>query len=535
MITAANKIAGFEYSRYLSVNELDNETLKKAKNVFHYYIEQKVIVKGSFDDNEWIVTDEKSKIKIRFDYDDAVYETHAQKWIECSSNCYRETIKTYIIFLMGSRALNTLRSLAGRFRDVARSNYPEDQGFEEDSYHIAEMLRLIPGTSQIRDCVIDFLDECYENFSKKKVSPRKLMDFPAYFKFNDALSAFWAGADELLRLYYFPIYLWWNLTAILPLRVNEFLLLPEDCIHLNGEEFFITVRRTKLKGIGKQMTYKVDGDYEKKSYPLSEMLAKSILWYKSKTKAEEKPPIDALFCLGPYKLRRKSAAQKIFNYVCLDHLKEDLYRDELPQGTPKIKFGDTRHIAMMNLIISGDSPRMCMELAGHANIGISSHYYANMTSLIECATYELYRKNRKGTAARVVGKRFYSLEPTENMVRMKHGWCGSLKRKNFQIDDCILSVNSLGEIGDCESCRYFRRDLQGTQVDFFDTDHSKNKVKADSWFLMQMFEAVRKGIGYPEDIQQAILRLQSSSNHYKECLWKEYEVKDHAKAEETEQ
>ena len=37
-------------------------------------------------------------------------------------------------------------------------------------------------------------------------------------------------------------------------------------------------------------------------------------------------------------------------------------------------------------------------------------------------------------------------------------------------------------------------------------------------FLMQMMESVRKGIGCREDILGAMLRLQSSCVHYRECI-----------------
>ena len=40
-----------------------------------------------------------------------------------------------------------------------------------------------------------------------------------------------------------------------------------------------------------------------------------------------------------------------------------------------IHIGDTRHIAMINLIAEGASPVTAMLLAGHDNITTSSHYF----------------------------------------------------------------------------------------------------------------------------------------------------------------
>ena len=88
--------------------------------------------------------------------------------------------------------------------------------------------------------------------------------------------------------------------------------------------------------------------------------------------------------------------------------------------------------------------------------------------------------------------------------------------------DCISAVNSLGEMGDCKCCRYFMADVQGVHLDFYDTAKGRENVDADSWFLMHMVEAVRQGIGLQEDIKSAMLRLQQSCMHYRDCLIKSY-------------
>ena len=193
---------------------------------------------------------------------------------------------------------------------------------------------------------------------------------------------------------------------------------------------------------------------------------------------------------------------------------------------PVVHLGDTRHIAMMNLIITGGSPSLCMELAGHSNIDISSHYYTNMAELVECSTYELYRKSKKGASARIYGKNIYSIEPISELTQIPDGWCSSPKRRMEKVDDCILAVNPLGEIGDCKSCQFFRSDRQGQHFDFYDAEQSKQKVSADSWFFMYMVEAVRQGIGCNENIHQAMLRLQQSCDHYRKCLWKDMEAEN---------
>lgn len=524
MITAANKLAGTDYSRFMAVEAIDAEALNTAKEIFARYRESGVITGGRFEDDEWPVSDEKSRTRILFSFPAEEYEKHAEPWIGCTPECYRGAIKSCVLFHMGSWALPSLRRLAFVLCGLACSDFPDEDGFGADSAHVSELLQLIPGYSETRNAAIECLEDCAALHRIRTGSQRKLLDFRAYFRFHDALDEYWREAGEDDRLFYFPLYLWWKLTAVLPLRVTEFLMTPRDCIQSNGQGYLITVRRTRLKGGNSLMSYRIDSDYDKKTYPVSSDIAESVLWYKEVTGTMAPPPIDALFYYEPYRKKHQMSTVEIYGYDCLQITKGDFYRYALAgKGIPEVKLGDTRHISTMNLIISGGSPRMCMELAGHSNIGISSHYYSNMAELVECSTYEFYRKSRKGTPAVIHGKNDYSLTPLSELTRIPEGWCSSPKRQLKEVDDCILAVNSLGEIGDCRSCCYFRRERQGRHMDFYDTEQGRHRVTADSWFLMHMIEAVRQGTGCQENIRQAVFRLQQSCSHYRQCLWQDLE------------
>lgn len=527
MPLAMSRVIGKDYSQYLVIDTIDGEILEEAKEIFQKYVNNGVIINSSFDDDEWLVTDEKSKTWISFSYSEIEYEKHAGRWIGCSSQCFKEAVKSYILFNFGLKVLSTLKALALSFCHLTTSDLPDENGFGVNSGQISKLLQIIPGFSEERNAAIECLEDCATLYNICKTqNQRKLLDFASYFKFHDALNDYWKDANEEDRCFYFPIYLWWNLTAILPLRVTEFLLTPKECLlQKENGEYQIIVRRTRLKRRGATIAYNIEQDYEKKMYPVSAGIAHEILWYKDNTKNLEPSSIDTLFCIGAYKERHKSPYPNtsIFAYSQMNRLKADFYRNVLKgKDIPVVDFGDTRHIAMINLIISGGSPRMCMELAGHSRISISSHYYSNMASLVECFTYEMYRRAQKGTAAVINGNDLYSMMPVTQLIQIPNGWCSSPKRKLKQVDDCILAMNSLGEIGDCKSCQYYRRDVQGKHLDFYDIEQGKQKVVSDSWFLMHMIEAVRQGIGCEESIRQAILRLQQSCNHYRQCLWNQY-------------
>jgi hypothetical protein len=182
-----------------------------------------------------------------------------------------------------------------------------------------------------------------------------------------------------------------------------------------------------------------------------------------------------------------------------------------------ITLGDTRHLAMINLIISGGSPTVCRELAGHAGIDMSSHYYANISSLVECATLEHLRRS-KGMAAELAGRQRYPLAKPVTTHRVQGGRCDVIAVKDGDVYECLKVVSNNGHIGDCAYCAHFWPDEPGVRLRFYDKEHGKQRVDADTGYLLQMVEIVRRGLGCDEDVGSALLRLQRSCDHYHKCI-----------------
>ena len=82
--------------------------------------------------------------------------------------------------------------------------------------------------TQLIEQLDELLNVSYQLNTKKQ---RKLAQFQSYFLFNDILSDYWTkplSDDE--RLFYYPLYLWWKITAVVPLRPREFLLTQRNCL-----------------------------------------------------------------------------------------------------------------------------------------------------------------------------------------------------------------------------------------------------------------------------------------------------------------
>lgn len=517
MLVAVNEGTSGCYSRYMVISEIDREVLQRAREIFERYRKLEVFKECDFDDDVWLITNEVRKTRISFRYPELDYKKYACKWTGCKYGEYVLTAKVFITLQLGKLDIASLRSIANSFGKICGMSAEQVEEYKDYRVHIAEMIRLLPGTNEIRDQILETLDEYSTIFrSRYKKKPRELMDFGSYFRFADAITEYWSKAAEEEKLYYFPLYLWWTFTSILPLRPTEFLLMPRDCIRNDGDKDWITVRRTRIKGGNSRLSYKISGDYELCSYPVSDVLAYEILWYVQKTENWSPTVLDTLFRLPV------SDGEQIqflgYNVMC--RLLKNFYQEcsRLTHEENMINLGDTRHLAMMNLIISGGSPLVCKELARHESIDISSNYYANISTLVECAVFEQYRDMNEKGKARIIGDWKYQIIPETGMVEVPDGWCCSPEYAKDSIDDCVSAVSPDSEIGDCHYCKYYRTDTNGPGLYIGDIEANKTRVKADSWYLMHMMETVRCGIGYEEDISRALLRLQHSCKIYKDSL-----------------
>ncbi len=524
ILSSALTAEGACYRQVIS-DTLDAETIKKAAEIFDSYRERGTILSASMLDDTWVLTNERFRAHLHFRISSPAYLRNASRWLDCPPGLFTTCLKAYILMKMGDLELGSLRNVCQDIRSLAESPDPLACSLSNAAY-AAEFLRLLPGTSLSREEVASHLDD--HPAPGYNSSRRLLSDFTAYLCFHDSLQTVWHAASREDRIFLFPLWLWWNLTTILPVRPTEFVLTPYDCLIKRNGQNRIRIRRTNLKGGGKKISYSVKGDFDLYEYPVTSELTAAIQWYRDAVKQQGYGRGEYLFSVGfHYDYLRVPATTRRHNNYLYRHLKDTLrhyYRRFAPAAVSEsdpLHLGDTRHLAMISLIISGGSPVICRELAGHDSIDISSHYYSNMASLVECATYEFYRKasKKRGAAAAEASRSpAYALDLPPKRTRVEGGWCGSEQFMNHLVTDCICSVGDHGEIGICENCRYFCPDRQGMLFHFEDTAYNRERVKADCWFLMFMTETVRKGGGTSSDLYSAFLRLQNSCHDYRESI-----------------
>jgi len=490
---------------------MNESALHHAVEIFNDFNSRGIILNRDFEDDLWSFTDERKTVGIRFEVG------HVAGWLGCTATVYVRCVKTYIAFQLGKIGLLQLQNIARLLCSISAMTADNVCQIKEFINHITEFLEIIPAGCGSRDAVIETLEERADHIISNQNAQRALADFRTYLRFDEIISRYWGSADDGRRLIYFPLYFWWKLTAILPLRPTELLLTPRNC--LRGR--VLSVRRTHLKGKGGRVNYSIDSDYDLHEYEISDHLAAELRAYLDATDNLKPNEIDTLLVpVNSFSGRVSDGSSRYYTYsrlrMCLFHFYDEAV---VPSGADigDIKLGDTRHLAMINLIISGGSPTACRELAGHADIGVSSHYYTNISNLVECATLEHLRKS-KGGAAELVGSQRYPLARPGATHRVRGGWCDVMAVRNGNVSECLKVISNNGHIGECTCCAHFWPDDPGLRLRFYDKELGKQQVDADTEYLLHMVEVVRRGFGYSEDVGSAILRLQRSCDNYSKCI-----------------
>lgn len=535
-------------SLFETIKEIDSfslDDIEVAKEIFKEYLTKGTIYNCVFEDDVWSTSDEYSDIQLYFDINEIEFKK-APVFNTIKRKNFITYLKMFVVGLLGKYVIVSIQTFLRELKEIIRTFDGSRVRTELKLQHpnlALEFLDCIPlYDSNEYDCLVIELEKISEELVVHYTSKsRKLSTFQCYFKFNDLLDDYWnSNITNEERVFYFPIYLWWHITSILPLRPREFLLIPRDCFNDPSVPNKMTFRRNKLKGSKKKVSYNINEDYELCSYEIDSNLAQQVHNYLELT--QELPPnnLDTFFRADKHYSffgRTKRYDSRFFTYAnmryCLSrfyyeiieqryklkiYYSEEFKNDDaiLPEDfIEKLNIGDTRHIAMINIIASGGTPTTAMMLAGHSDIDMSSHYYANISTMIECRTYQKYRQSiESGKQDFVLGLNYYAPSITRNrFVEVENGGkCYSELFINGKYDDCLKACGPNGEIGYCKSCTYYRANNYDIFID--DDNLYKNQISKDWDVLTEQINLYRQGKGYEEDVKQALLRLKSSTKTY---------------------
>lgn len=482
------------------IQVLDEAALHKAEQIFLDYQSRDVILPGcSFADSKWELTDEKNVVRFSFNVDRDAYAVNASAWACCDADTYVKAVKTYAAMHLGTRILPTIQSEIRILCSLPNKPLQAIKASWEHAGSIVEFLHLLPDDSLERDSLADAFERAMGLYPQS--NQRKLAPFRDFIRFNDAMSAFWKQADTMTKILYFPIFLWWNLSGILPIRPTEFLLIPRQCLSQIKGKYILTIRRTNLKKGLLRVFYSIELDYKKVSYEIPQHLAEEILFYLDNTKGMPPPSVDSLFI--------PIANQSYFSYKAANSLLHSFVDTTLGDGT-SIHLGDTRHLSMISLILSGNSAEMCKRLADQENVMVAANYFSNLGSVLQSYVMELI--SLKNGVFTLNGNHEYHITAPLNVVKVKNGYCDSQQVREGLFYDCAASYSLEMGIGACTACAHFHPDAPGIHVDM------QNRVSEilgqDIRYLVHTLDKIRAGSGKKETLDEILTKLRSDITFY---------------------
>jgi hypothetical protein len=264
-------------------------------------------------------------------------------------------------------------------------------------------------------------------------------------------------------LKWFPIWLWWNLTTIIPLRPSEYCLIDRNCLFKKNGAFYIKLPRKKLKKVNGRQIQRISEVY------IPERLYNKIEEYIQRT--EEYGKTDTLISYysipeswydgyKPNRHQGKKLNPNKFSLPIFRTLLNSFYEqivlnswfgnqsesDNFIQDIQRVRPGDTRHIAFINLKRLGYHPVEIARLGGHTHLQSQEFYFNHISSFVDLEIMELvtntdlneHRNDAKHDNQ--LGSAFvekYILRPTMSTAKIKldDGFCTD-PIQNCKVEDC---------------------------------------------------------------------------------------------------
>ncbi|WP_336990336.1 tyrosine-type recombinase/integrase [Bacillus infantis] len=303
----------------------------------------------------------------------------------------------------------------------------------------------------------DILAIC-ETIPFEKFGNRNLPNFHDVLIFNDIVNDFFQTKPIEATLKYMPIMIWWLTTNVLPMRPNELLLMKVDCLdQKNDGSTWLKVPRIKNEQDSPDKTIIYEPiQIDNKTYQL-------ITFYKIKL-VELDIEDEYLFPRDFYLLYRKKRKSQAFKRMTLynfEYLLQEFYNEVVEKiyaerNLERVKPGDTRHFAIINMFLQGFNMLSIARMAGHDVIATQENYYSHAVHFSQSYVYLLAQKilERKVSEPMSYGfigwrreaydrGKIYDEHDTTNFLIVDFGYCKEAPHlfPNTCIEDCRMCDN----------------------------------------------------------------------------------------------
>lgn len=429
-----------------------------------------IIRSNSFSDNVWIGYYDLYETNIYFDFN-----------IDTSQEMILSFKKYILIKLyLKKNEVKTVKQAFEHIKDMLSKTNVFDidtlSNFKKYVSNNQTLLYLSNCKEFLQFCTFKDACEFYSKIKKFSIQrnprSREIPDYESILKYDCLIRDFIDIGNIDLRIKYYPILIWWMLSTIIPLRPSEFVLLKRNCIYKAEDKCYIHIERVKSKADRKKHAIPIMTEFQ-----IPETLFEFISDFidcANEIDSSGYLVSDDFYIkqLGRnYKRNKDKITLQKFNILFKKFEKEvveDIYHYEIVAlGTvekdsqiEKIRLGDTRHLAFMNMLMQGLNPLYIQRIGGHYTLEEQLSYCNHLDTVTSAKTYvlskmlnnknEVYYRNYsdnvdwglKQTEKELLGAKFYQLP------KVKDG-AGRCTSTNFPTDckceECLFCEHFIPE------------------------------------------------------------------------------------------
>lgn len=328
--------------------------------------------------------------------------------------------------------------------------------------------------------------------------------------FDDAITN--QNTSELLL--YYPVYLWWKLTNIIPIRPGEFCNMSRDCAYQENGNYYIRLPRGKQKNRKKIQI----PDTLAISEELFELICNYVEMTDSYGRSDSLISYRSINSAHPH--FKKYDMHKV-NRGMLHYLINSFYsniiaakyglsvnesdftsdREEEPPATydinRRLRPNDTRHIAIVSLMLQGYDKIEIARLAGHTSLSVQYGYYNHVQFWVDSEVQRLseefgmrnldsysYQHPEAFELIESFQLKLWNLQDSDMKHKLKLGYCSD--------DDmnCPSSFNP--KFSGCYYCNHWR--ITGDELKL-----NSSKMKEE---INEALDAVKKQTGFLIQLHQ---------------------------------
>lgn len=486
---AANDICGMfvdeyleegNYSGYCVIQTQINDEidLSYCREIFAELKEKEIIRNNDFEDDVWICY-----------YD--LYET--DKHFNFNTGVPQEIIlslKKYVLvkLYLKKNEVITVHIAVSHIKDMMqRTNlFAIDTASDFKKYvsNNQTVLYLSNCKEFLQFCTYPSVCKYYmeiKNFTiKKNPKSREIPDYISILKYDCLIRDFIDTGNIDLRIKYYPILIWWMISTIIPLRPSEFVLLKRNCIYKEKNKYYIHIERVKSRADRKKHSVPIMTEFQIPK-TLFEFIS-DFIDCANEIDSSSYLVSDSFYIKQlprDYKRNKQKITLSKFSWLFgmfEKEVVEDIYHYEIValgmvesnNQIERIRLGDTRHLAFMNMLMQGLNPLYIQRIGGHYTLEEQLSYCNHLDTFTSAKTYvlskmlnnknEVYYRNYsdnvdwglKQTEKELLGSKFYQLPKVKDGA----GRCAST---NFPTD-CKCE--------ECLFCEYFipEKDVAQTYI-----------------------------------------------------------------------